>query len=435
MNQSSLFGFARSQLTPAGRPVYSSNEIEQMIVSGISVADPISGKEVKDFYNIYLTTHRIYLVNHEVSASSIDYCLSCAISTIEKTEKEGGGFFKSPKVKLSIRELTINEVSITFKKGKRDEFLDTLQDQIKRKKWTEDVKLNTSASTSSLSSPVGSSSLTGTVSTPNLESQNDLATKKPRDFTTSKAGVGGIMKRIEEENKKEREELDDAFSDLNSLMEKAKDMVELAESFKNKVVERMKNNANNTQEEKEEEDQMYDFLLNLGLTSPVTKQSSGAHYHQQLSRQLVDFLDKIVQEKYGGVITLTDAYCLYNRARGTDLISPEDMQTACSLFEKLRLPMRLITFASGVVVIQSSQYSDKLMAEKIERFIKDGTEIDSVDYKFITAVRLAQLMNVSVILAKELLLSAEQSQALCRDENEEGVRYYLVSEVFDAFQF
>jgi hypothetical protein len=34
----------------------------------------------------------------------------------------------------------------------------------------------------------------------------------------------------------------------------------------------------------------------------------------------------------GGVMTLTDVYCLFNRARGTNLISPDDILTAASLF-------------------------------------------------------------------------------------------------------
>ena len=31
----------------------------------------------------------------------------------------------------------------------------------------------------------------------------------------------------------------------------------------------------------------------------------------------------------GGILPLTDLYCLYNRARGTDLVSPDDLLKAC----------------------------------------------------------------------------------------------------------
>nr|CAG4715761.1 unnamed protein product [Naegleria fowleri] len=434
-NLFALKGFEKCKLTTAGRPMYSSEmkEIENMIVVGIALIDN-NGKEIKDFNHVYLSTHRMYFLSHPESSNnaraSLDYGLTCSLSIVERVEKEGGGLFRSPKTKILMRTKDFaSEFVISFRKGKRDEFVDCIHEQLKKKKWLE--SLPTVSSTPALPSSSMTSSLPlVSASTDSLESMN----KKPKNFQTSTAGIAGIMKRIDEENLEERKELDEAFSDLKKLMEKAEDMVNLAESFKNKIVQRHKNvTHDNTEEENEEENQMLDFLLNLGLTSPVTKQSSGAQYHQQLARQLVDFLDNIVQERYGGVITLTDAYCLYNRARGTALISPEDMQTACSLFEKLKLPMKLRSFESGVVVIQSSRYSDTLMANKIESFIREGREKDVMSYCYITAVTLARFLNVGAVLAKELLLSAEASKKLCRDENEEGIRFYLVSDVFDPF--
>ena len=38
---------------------------------------------------------------------------------------------------------------------------------------------------------------------------------------------------------------------------------------------------------------------------------------------------------------MTDCYCLYNRARGTDLISPDDLLEACKLFSTLKLGMHV----------------------------------------------------------------------------------------------
>ncbi|KAG2370738.1 hypothetical protein C9374_003636 [Naegleria lovaniensis] len=436
-NLFALKGFEKCRLTTAGRPMYASElkEIENMIVVGIALIDN-NGKEMKDFNHVYLSTHRIYFLSHAESSGnngvSYDYGLSCSLSIVERVEKEGGGLFRSPKTKILIKSKDVTgEIVISFRKGKRDEFVECINEQLKKKKWLE--SLPTVSSTPLFTTPTITSSSLGSMVSASTDSLESMS-KKPKNFQTSTAGIAGIMKRIDEENLEERKELDEAFSDLKKLMEKAEDMVNLAESFKNKIVQRNKSvTHNNTAEENEEENQMLDFLLNLGLSSPVTKQSSGAQYHQQLARQLVDFLDNIVQERYGGVITLTDAFCLYNRARGTALISPEDMQIACSLFEKLKLPMKLRTFESGVVVIQSSRYSDTLMANKIESFIREGREKDAMSYCYITAVTLARLLNISAILAKELLLSAEAAKKLCRDENEEGIRFYLVSDVFDPF--
>jgi len=52
----------------------------------------------------------------------------------------------------------------------------------------------------------------------------------------------------------------------------------------------------------------------------------------------------------GGIMTLTDVYCVFNRARGTELVSPDDLLAACKLLSTLGLPLRLRSFPSGVTV-------------------------------------------------------------------------------------
>ena len=56
----------------------------------------------------------------------------------------------------------------------------------------------------------------------------------------------------------------------------------------------------------------------------------------------------------GGMITLTDAFCRVNRARGLELLSPEDLLNACNSFaSEPSIPLRLHTFeTTGVSVIQ-----------------------------------------------------------------------------------
>lgn len=56
-----------------------------------------------------------------------------------------------------------------------------------------------------------------------------------------------------------------------------------------------------------------------------------------LPPQLADFL-KAPVERASGMMPLPDVYCLYNRARGTELISPDDLLTAIKLFPRVSLP-------------------------------------------------------------------------------------------------
>lgn len=60
----------------------------------------------------------------------------------------------------------------------------------------------------------------------------------------------------------------------------------------------------------------------------------------------------------GGLIALTDAYCRLNRARGFDLVSPEDFLQACREMNNLNLPIKLRAFDSGVYVLQLLSQAD-----------------------------------------------------------------------------
>lgn len=45
---------------------------------------------------------------------------------------------------------------------------------------------------------------------------------------------------------------------------------------------------------------------------------SGTNYHVELAKQLATFLERPLSE-CGGIMTLADVYCRYNRARGMEV--------------------------------------------------------------------------------------------------------------------
>ena len=57
-------------------------------------------------------------------------------------------------------------------------------------------------------------------------------------------------------------------------------------------------------------------------------------------------------------MSLTDAYCRVNRARGLELLSPEDFLQACRLMKDLNLPIKLRRYESGVLVLQLQSQTD-----------------------------------------------------------------------------
>lgn len=66
---------------------------------------------------------------------------------------------------------------------------------------------------------------------------------------------------------------------------------------------------------------------------------------------------------------LPDTYCLFNRARGTELISPDDLLTAAKLFSAVNPKLSFRTFASGVLVVQSSSHNEEQVNMHLFRFL------------------------------------------------------------------
>ncbi len=78
--------------------------------------------------------------------------------------------------------------------------------------------------------------------------------------------------------------MEQAFADLRGLMALAGDMVQLAERFREALAERAR--AGEGPLEDHMDASMEAELINMGIASPVTKATSGALYHKELSRQV-----------------------------------------------------------------------------------------------------------------------------------------------------
>jgi len=307
--------------------------------------------------------------HHKVGAISLSLSQVSDISTV------ASGWKGSPKISIN---LTNNAtLKLSFKSGGRDTFLNKFNMVMNSRAW---------------------------------ESKSTTEAPKKKEFSTSKAGITGIIRTVDAKSKETDQTLQQAFTDLTALMEKAKDLVGIAEKLS------QQQNKDSSEEGNQEDSELRSMLISIGISSPVTKESAGSLYHSQLSRQLADWLQKPLQ-RFGGMMQMTDVYCYFNRARGTELVSPEDLYRACVLFEELKVPVRLRRFESGVLVIQSLSHTDEAIAKDIGILVKrDGPQ---------TAFDLARTKNISLPLANEQLLTAEKQGVLCRDETYDGVTFYL----------
>lgn len=229
---------------------------------------------------------------------------------------------------------------------------------------------------------------------------------------TSTPGISGIIRTIDRQKLETVATMDRAFQDLDTLMHEASGMVRLAEQ----ISARLSNDEANA--ESREAVAFRTYLVELGIPNPVTKESAGDVFHNELARQLADFLVPVLSSSTSlGVMSLVDAYALYNRARGVSLISPDDLRRSAGLFKSLGIPLHLKTFDSGLVVVESDDVSQERISERV-------WSITSSKTRGITAFGLAASLGISVALAGEWLLMTEQTGLVSRDETVEGLRFY-----------
>lgn len=232
----------------------------------------------------------------------------------------------------------------------------------------------------------------------------------------SSMGISAVQKKMQMEQKTTDAQLKAAFADIEKLMSSAQEMVGLSRKLADKIRDGQGAiSADETVEFKS-------LLLSMGIANPVTKQTAGSltKYHKELCKELATFLQPLIQKEPGGTMALADVYCRFNRARGVDLVSPDDILIACEQFGDLKLPLVLRRYSSGVIVVQLSGLSDEAVVEETLKLLEDR----ALRISCLTAEDLARSLGISVTLAKERLLLCEQKGKLCRDENVEGLKFY-----------
>ena len=228
-------------------------------------------------------------------------------------------------------------------------------------------------------------------------------------------GVSGILKSLEDASKKRDKAVsNESFKDLESLMEKAGEMTKLAESLISKLTKM----DSDLELGSEESASFKKDLIDFGIIQPVTKETSGNKYFQDLANELSNFL--VPYSKKSGVnqYSLSDVFCLFNRARGIALVSPQDVYRASTQMKSLALPFELKTYTSGVNVLELMLLDGQ--ESLLDRIVKLINEQETG----LTASNIAASLNLSVIVAKEQLLVAETKSLVCRDDTINGLFFF-----------
>lgn len=234
-------------------------------------------------------------------------------------------------------------------------------------------------------------------------------------------GILGIERQIRDQEASVDKNISEAFHDLKKLMQKAKEMSATAKSISQKLKDR-----SNKEISDDETIVFKSHLLALGvgteMEDPVTRKQSAneSAYYVELGKQIAALV-KPVLDSSSGQMPLTDLYCTVNRARGLQLISTEDLLNACYTLERQRTGLRLVQFDSGLLVVQSDQYSSEKVSKEIRDVVKQT--YDTLD-SGLSAQALAVTAGISAALAKQRLLTAEQRGFVCRDESLQGLQFW-----------
>ncbi|KYN35045.1 Vacuolar protein-sorting-associated protein 36 [Trachymyrmex septentrionalis] len=352
---------------------------------------------------LILTSHRI-LWGRPGDVQRGNTCLSLSLRHIIFFEEENPrpfSFGRSKKIVLHLSEPAIdkmpgpadnslyNYVKLSFKEGLDPNFITQLSDTIMRRMWEfiSEAEL--------------------IVSNVNDNQRNT----KLLPHIKTRTGIIGIERSLQEKQKETDENISLAFQDLTKLMDMAKDMVAISKTISVKIRARQGDIT------EDETVRFKAYLMSLGIDDPVTRDAykSSNEYFKQLAKQLACILEEPIKE-VGGMMTLTDVYCRVNRARGLELLSPEDLLHASRQLAPLGLPIVLRSFDSGVMVLQICSHNDNAVVDRITELLKEK--------KSMTAEDLAQSEGISMLLARERLLVTEKYGKACRDDSIEALRFY-----------
>ncbi|KAI8839079.1 EAP30/Vps36 family-domain-containing protein [Chytriomyces cf. hyalinus JEL632] len=349
-------------------------------------------------------------INH----SDVFFCEACdsrfpsaqSSSKLESSALGSKGSLQSASAQNALDDDDLT-VKLSFRQGGISEFAKALKAAISSKEWEKTQK--------------SAAEIDGM-----LPSSLESATRSLNISSSGGGGISGIIKKVDQTNQVLDKTLTNAFQDLDALMSKASDMTKMAQSISARLAAASSSNSGGALSVEDPELIAFrSFLVDLGISSPVTKEMTGDAYTQELAKELSEFLGKVIK-RYGGIIALTDLYCIFNRARGVALISPQDLQKSVAQFERMRLPFRMRKFDSGLLVVHSSDYSDDAIATRILNHIQSAKVASATDDwgAGLTSLDVASREGVSIVLAKELLLITEKYGLICRDDSVEGIRFY-----------
>ncbi|CAG7979072.1 unnamed protein product [Penicillium olsonii] len=362
---------------------------------------------------------RCTFVNHP-SLAECEICgapLSGGSAHINRVDSPAPVFGQSHIANTEVSE----SIKLSFRAGGDKTFYERLKGALVQRKWLLQNAPPVPSPSQGTSSPGLPSSAAG------------VESPQPSVQRPTGVGIAGLERRGLEARKKNELVIGNSFEDLEALMASAKQIVALAETLARE------SGMTTSEGSAETSAVLSESAAALGMVTTKDMLSSGSEnlYLSELARDLAEYLTddrKGILQREGGIMSLIDLWAVFNRSRnGVELASPSDFQKAAELWEKLKLPVRLRRFKSGLLVVQRYDWSDEKTIRKLQDWIEELRRVppgDPVPWDWslfgrsITAQEAAHRFKWSVGVAAEELEMAEDRGILCREEGIEGLRFW-----------
>jgi len=358
-----------------------------------------------------------------------------------------------------------NRVRLSFRKGGDKAFYSTLKATLQEKRWQNKISTTSNGTTASSRNRFSSQhrNIDGRSASSALNSDNggDVSAVK-------RVGIEGIFSQVDLQARGESDEMKDAFRDLEALMNRAKKMVDLAETLNAKLTRQEAAAAatgkgvegTGDQQNIERATIIRSSLVRLGLPTPaitLDMAKDEMEYNMQLARELAGLLytgssplmgkgrvvtnsinnkskvqDQLnfndTNENRRGIMPLDELWCMWNRARGVALVSPACLLAVCKILPTITLPqIDCKTFQSGIRVLHTSKYQSSRFSLRVLSFLgekKREAEEEPANIKDhigkvgATTLEIAKKEDCPLYLVNELLTEVEyEIGTIVRDDN------------------
>lgn len=251
-----------------------------------------------------------------------------------------------------------------------------------------------------------------------LDHEVSLRLQLEYDSEFFRIGQGGIRNVFSREYKKLLNNFDavqQGLASQESLNALTKDLDRVA----HEIFDRKR--LNGESEDDIMEDMLYKSMIRHDLIGCVSEGDVPRDvYIKELARQIGHVLLACSRSSYG-VISVSEAYRIYNRSRFKSVVGPRDFMDACSCFESVSVPL---TFAKDSNAIFSKEHSMDEFRQKILTCVFHGHGV--------SRVHVATKTGMPIGIVKHYLDEAERAHLVARDEKSpHGLSYY--KNMFDQF--